>query len=67
MQKEKRVYPSDLVPIPRIFDRDVVDIFFSPSTKQFFTKNKHSKRPSAKSLRPIIWNKINRTYKAKND
>jgi hypothetical protein len=67
MENRKSIYPSDLTPIPKIFDRDVQDIFFSPSKKQFFTKNKHYKRPSIKDLKPIVWNEIHRTYTTKDN
>ena len=61
------MYPSDLAPILRIFDCDVEDIFYSPSKKQFYTKNKHYKLPSTKKLKPIIWNRISRSYTTKNN
>jgi hypothetical protein len=60
--KEKYFNPSDLIPVPRIYDKDVINIFYSPSMNQFFTKYKRIN----KLFRPINWDKITVNYTAKN-
>jgi hypothetical protein len=58
--------PEDIVAVPRVFDRDVVYVFYSRSANQFYTRNRRFKQPSVHDLRPILWNGINIKYKAKN-
>jgi hypothetical protein len=61
--KLKYSTPDDLVPIPKIYDKDVIDIFYSPSMNQFFTKYKRVN----KFFKPIHWDEITVTYTKKNN
>jgi hypothetical protein len=62
MDTLKTDIPSDLTPVPRVFDREFSDVYYSKSKNQFYTRNKRFKQPSIHDLRPILWNKINLNY-----